>query len=448
METTVDILVIGGGPAGTISATTARLNYPEKKILLMREKERGLIPCAIPYMLASLRDPEQNCTSYAAVESKGIRTVVDKAVKIDREHKTVLTEKGDIYHYEKLILALGSKPMLPPIPGIEKKGIWPIKKDVDYLEDLVAHVKSSKNVLVLGGGFIGVEIADELSRLEGLKVSLVELLPRLLANSFDPEFSQMAEEKLRSNGVSIFLGTKVEEFLGDESVSRTRLSSGEELETDCVVLGIGAVPNTKLAVDAGLDLGKGRGIWVDEYMRTVDPDIFAVGDCAGKRDFFTRKDAPVMLASIATAEARIAGANLYRLKVLREVKGTIGIYSTYVGGLVLGSAGITENTATREGFEVSVGTAEVVDRHPATMPGATKSFVKLVFSKESEALLGGQVAGGISCGELINSIGIAIQKRISLTELETLQMATQPCLTAPPTTYPLVLAAQAAARKD
>jgi len=448
MERKVDVVVVGGGPAGTISASTARIYYPEKKIVLITENERGLIPCAIPYMLSSLREPSQNFTSYEPLKSKGIETVVDRVVEIDRKSKVVLTEKGDKYGYEKVILALGSKPIIPPIPGIEKKGVWPIKKNCQYLEQMVSDVRKSKSVLVVGGGFIGVEIADELSNIKGMKVSLVELLPRLLANSFDPEFSEMAQEKLQSSGVRLILNTKVEEFLGNGHVEKVRLSSGETVQADCVILGIGASPNTELALKAGLDLGKGKGIWVDEYMRTTDPDVFAVGDCAGKRDFFTRKDAPVMLASIATAEARIAGANLYKLKVLREVKGTIGIYSTYVGGLVLGSAGITETTATREGFEVRVGTAQVVDRHPATMPGASKNFVKLVFSRESEALLGGQVAGGISCGELINTIGIAIQKRISLTELETLQMATQPCLTAPPTMYPLVLAAQAAAQKD
>jgi len=124
------------------------------------------------------------------------------------------------------------------------------------------------------------------------------------------------------------------------------------VEVDSVILGVGAVSNTQLAVKAGIELGRGKGIWVDEYMRTIDQDIFAVGDCAGKRDFYTRKDTPVMLASTATAEARIAGANLYELKVVRENKGTIAIYSTYIDGLVLGSAGLTEQSARKEGFEI------------------------------------------------------------------------------------------------
>jgi NADH oxidase (H2O2-forming) len=182
-------------------------------------------------------------------------------------------------------------------------------------------------------------------------------------------------------------------------------------------------------------------------MRTCDPDIFAVGDCVGKRDFYTRRDTAVMLASTATAEARVAGASLYQLKVVRENKGTIAIYSTYVDGLVLGSAGLTETSAKKEGFEIIVGNAEGVDKHPKSMPGANKAKVRLIFSKASGILMGGQVSGGISAGEVINIIGMAIQQRVSVTELETLQMATHPYLTSAPTVYPVVSAAQDALGK-
>ena len=206
------------------------------------------------------------------------------------------------------------------------------------------------------------------------------------------------------------------------------------------------MPNSKLASEAGLDLARGKGVWVDEYMRTRDPDIFAVGDGALKRDFYTHKETSVMLASTATAEARIAGANLYQLKVVRENKGTIAIYSTYIDGKVLGSAGLTESTARQEGFEIVTGMTATTDKHPATLPGASHIQVKLIFSMTSGIILGGQVAGGVSCGEIINLIGVAIQKRMSLAELETMQMATHPYLTAAPTVYPIVLAAQDASK--
>ena len=447
MEEKVDILVIGGGPAGIVSAVTARKYYPAKKISLMKDVEKGVIPCGIPYMFASLKSPDENKLGNTPLEKNNIDVIVDEAIKIERKEKVVVTETSKRYSYEKLIIATGSSPIVPPIPGISKKGIYPIYKDMSYLKKTIEEIKKTKNILIIGGGFIGVEFADEISKIENLNVYLVEILPNLLANSFDMEFSAIAEETLKSKGANILTGIGVEQVLGSEKVERVLLSDGSEIPVDSIVLGVGGIPNTKLATDAGLDLGKGKGIWVDEYMRTIDPDIFAAGDCAGKRDFYTRKDAPVMLASTATAEARIAGANLYRLKVVRENKGTIAIYSTYIDGMVLGSAGLTENIARNEGFEIVTGTADGVDKHPSTLPGVSKIKVKLIFSKYSGIILGGQVAGGMSCGEIINLIGVAIQKRVSFAELETLQMATHPYLTSAPTVYPIVLAAQDASRK-
>lgn len=442
-----DILVVGAGPAGMVSAVTARRYYPDKKISVIKNIANGCIPCGIPYMFSSLKNPQDNILGTDSLIKNNIEVAVDNAVKISRDKKSVATEKTDEYFYEKLILAAGSLPVVPKIAGIGKKGVYPIYKDMDYLKTCVEEIKNAKNVLIIGGGFIGIEFADEISKIQGINVYLVEALPRLLANSFDQDFSLLVEERLKNKGVKIFLNTKVTEVTGKTKVEEVRFENGEALKVDSIILGIGSVPNTNLAIDAGLDLGKGKGIWVDEYMRTSDFDIFAVGDCAGKRDFYTRRDTTVMLASTAAAEARVAGANLYELKVVRENKGTIAIYSTYVDGLVLGSAGLTETSAKKEGFEIIVGNAEGADKHPKSLPGVNKIKMKLIFARQSGILMGGQVSGGISAGEMINIIGMAIQKRVSITELETLQMATHPYLTSAPTMYPIVLAAQDALGK-
>ncbi|HAX61952.1 MAG TPA: pyridine nucleotide-disulfide oxidoreductase [Elusimicrobia bacterium] len=448
MKKKVDILVVGAGPAGMVCAITARRYYPDKDILVIKNVANGCIPCGIPYMFSSLKNPKDNVLGTDALEKSDIKVVVDEAIKIDRQSKIVETKNGDGYVYEKLVLAAGSSPIIPNIPGIDKKGVYPIFKDMDYLNKCVEEIKKSKNVLIIGGGFIGVEFADEISKIAGLNVYLAETLPHLLANSFDEEFSLLVEKRIENRGAKVFLNTKVAEILGGNKVDGVRFENGESLKIDSVILGIGAVPNTKLATAAGLDLRRSKGIWVDEYMRTVDLDIFAVGDCAGKRDFYTRRTTAVMLASTATAEARVAGANLYQLKVVRENKGTIAIYSTYVDGLVLGSAGLTETSAKKEGFEIIVGNTEGMDKHPKALPGANRIKVKLIFSKASGILMGGQVSGGISAGEIINIIGMAIQQRVSITELETLQMATHPYLTSAPTMYPVVLAAQDAMGKS
>jgi len=298
MQIKTDVLVVGGGPAGIVGAVTAKKYYPDKKITVMKKTKEGVIPCGIPYMFSSLKDPDENRLGTAPLEKNNIETVVDKAVKINRGSKAIETASGDLFKYEKLIMAHGSSPIIPPIPGIDKKGVYPIHKDMQYLKDAIKQIKKAKNVLIIGGGFIGIEFADEISKIKGINVHLVEMLPHLLANSFDREFSDIAKSKLDAENVRITTGTSVKELLGDERVQKARLSDKREIPVDAVILGVGATPNTALSADAELDLGKGKGIWVDEYMRTIDPDIFAIGDCAGKRDFYTRKDAPVMLASI------------------------------------------------------------------------------------------------------------------------------------------------------
>ncbi|RLD04366.1 MAG: pyridine nucleotide-disulfide oxidoreductase [Chloroflexi bacterium] len=393
-------------------------------------------------MLTTLLKPEDNAFGNSPLEKNKIDIKVDEVIEINREEKEIKTKNNEILKYEKLVLATGSNPIVPPIEGIDKKGIYNIQKEMNHLKNLKKDSEKAKNIVIVGGGFIGVEFADELSKLKDTKISIVEMRPEVLANSFDPEFSKLAKQKLMDEGVELITGEKVLKFNGNERVESVYLSNNKQIPAELVILGIGASPNSDLAKRAGLEIGKGNGIVVDEYLRTSDPDIFAIGDCAEKKDFFTRKRINIMLASTATAEARIAGANLFKINVLRDNKGTIATYSTQVGDLVLGSAGMTENTATKEGFEIIVGNAECVDKHPGAMPSAKKLKVKLIFSKESHILLGGQVAGGNSAGEIINIIGLGLQKRILLTELETLQMATHPKLTPSPTKYPLVTAAQ------
>ena len=168
MEKKVDILVIGGGPAGIVSALTSHKYYPDKQILVIKSVDKGAIPCGIPYMLASLKNPGENALGNAPVEKNDIEVIVDEAVKVDRNKKIVSTKNGDKYFYEKLILAIGSKPIMPPIPGIDKEGIYPIHKGMEYLKAMVEKVKIAKDVLVLGGGFIGVEFADELLKIKNI----------------------------------------------------------------------------------------------------------------------------------------------------------------------------------------------------------------------------------------------------------------------------------------
>ncbi len=437
-----DVIVIGGGPAGVISAVTAKKCDKVSTVLLLRTVETSLIPCGIPYIFSSLDSVEKDIMGDKSLIANGIKIEIDRVTDIYPDKKTIKTEKGNEYGYEKLVLATGSAPVKIPIEGIDLPGIYLIKKDLNYLKEVREKVLEAKNVVIIGGGFIGVEFSDDIANLQGKSITIVEMLPHVINQAFDDEFAIMAEEELKKKGVNILTGTRVVKFDGSGKVEKVVLDGGKEIPADVVIVSIGAKPNVELAEKAGLDISKSGGIWVDEYMRTSNKDIFAVGDCAEKRDFYTRKRVPVMLASTATAEARIAGVNLFKIQLIRQNRGTIAIFSTKVGDLALGAAGLTEKRAMEEGYEVVVGEAEAVNRHPGHLPGAMTTKVKLIFSRRSGILLGGQVAGGPEVGELINIIGLAIQQGIPGCELFTLQVGTQPLLTAAPTIYPLIVAAQ------
>jgi len=231
-------------------------------------------------------------------------------------------------------------------------------------------------------------------------------------------------------------------------VTGVLLENGETRETDAVVLSIAYKPNTELARDAGLPISELGFIRVDEYMRTEDPAIFAVGDCAEKRDFVTRKPNAVMLASTACAEARTAGINLFKLSVVKTFSGTISIFATAIGDTGFGVAGLTETKAIEEGFDIVTGVFEGMDKHPGTLPGTHKQMVKLIVGKESNIILGGEVVGGLSVGELTNIIGFIIQNRMDINSILTAQIGTHPLLTASPAGYPLLKAAGVVAKKQ
>lgn len=440
-----DIVVIGGGPAGIISAVTASHNNPDKKIIVIRKTKDPVVPCGIPYMFTTLEKPEDDCMGNAPLENNGIDLKCGEVVEINREEKSVTTKDGTKITYDKLVIATGSKPLSLPIKGREKMGVYLIEKELEHLKNLKTDFEKAKDVVIVGGGFIGVEFADEFSKSDK-NISLIEACPRILFNSFDNEFSNLATERLVNKGVRIFTEVKAEEFLGNERVNAVKLNDGTELKVDLVVIGIGARPNSELAGKAGIKIGERGGILVDEYMRTNDLDIFAVGDCTEEKDFFTRKRTGVMLASTAVAEARVAGSSLYSLIVVKENKGTIANYSTMVGDMALASSGMIEKTAREEGFDVVVGNAECMDRHPGKLPGAKKMKVKLVFS-DCGVLLGGQIAGGESVGEMINIISLAIERAVTMNELVTMQIATHPKLTAAPTVYPIITATLDAIKK-
>lgn len=442
-----DVLIIGGGPAGVITALTARAVHDDKDVCLVKSIGAGVIPCAIPYMINSMGEAEQNRMGDAPLVDAGVQIVVDEAVAIDPEGHRVVLASGTEMTYDRLVLATGTRPSRPPIPGADLPGVWAIEKSLDQTSELRQQARAAGSVVILGGGFIGAEFADELAGGSDVGVHVVEMLPCLLQGAFDDEFCQDIQESLEKAGVAVHTGVKATSINGEGRVASVTLETGEEIPADIVVIGVGGLPNVDLARDAGLQITNGGSIWVDAYMRTSVPDVLAVGDCALKRDFFTRREVPVWLASTATAEARVAGTNLFGIRVLRRVQGTVAAFSTKIGETAYGSAGLTARACAAEGFRCTIGEATAPDRHPGTLEGARPMRVKLRFAEESGVLLGGQVSGGPSVAELVNLIALGIQTGVTVSELDMLQIATHPLLTSAPTVHPLINAAHQALTK-
>jgi pyruvate/2-oxoglutarate dehydrogenase complex dihydrolipoamide dehydrogenase (E3) component len=325
------------------------------------------------------------------------------------------------------------------------ENVFTIPKDKEYLDGVTARLSKHNNVVIIGGGFIGVEVGDEINKV-GKHVTIVEVLPHVLEAAFDEELAIQAEDLVKSRGVHVRTGDGVKEIIGDKKVAGVLLNSGEKLEADAVILAMGYRPNTVLAEKSGLNLNEMGFIRVNEYMRTENPDILAVGDCAEKKSFLTGTHRNIMLASTACAEARIAAMNLYKLSVVKTFRGTIAIYSTVIGDTAFGVAGVTESLAKERGFDIVTGSFEGVNKHPGTLPGTHKQIVKLIVAKESGVIIGGQVMGGQSTGELTNLIGLAIENRMTVNSILTAQIGTHPLLTGPPTAYPLTKAAEAIAK--
>ncbi len=441
-----DILIIGGGPAGVVAAVTARKNNPEKKIMLVREEEKEVIPCGIPYIFNRLNSVEKDLMSDKSLNKNNILLLFDRVTKFNPTKKKVFFKKNKELNYEKLILATGSKSSLIPIKGIDKKGVWYIKKDLEYLKKLRKQALKSKNIVIIGGGFIGVELAEELSRIKKLKISIVEKLEHCLITTFDKKFAVAIEEKLKEKGVKIYTNKNIDEIIGRNKAESVKLKD-KKIPADLIILSIGAKPNTILAKEAGIKIGKYNGIKVNKYLETNIKDVFAVGDCAETRCLLTKKYIPVMLASTACHEARIAAANLYKKENLIKNTGTLAVFSTSINGLSVGIAGLSERKLKDEKIDILIGESQAMNHHPESLPNTQNIKVKLIFSKTSRKLLGGQVIGPETIGETVNILALAIQKQTTIYDFDTLQIATHPLLTSAPTVYPLIIAAQSALSK-
>lgn len=441
-----DVLVIGGSAAGLVAGSVAKNFNPEKSVTVVRKDEKSMIPCGIPYIFGTVGTSNKNILPDNGLLDLGGVIKIDTVTGLDTAQKNVVTKSGEKITYDKLILATGSMPSIPDwLKGTGLKNVFTIPKDKVYLDQLQKELDGLKKVVIVGAGFIGVEVADEL-RKKGYEVTLVEKLPFILGMAFDKELAHVADKQLTAAGIMIKTSTGIQEILGKDRVTGVQLDNGESLEADAVILALGYRPNTELAQKAGIELNELGYIKTDLYKRTSAPDVFAVGDCSEKRDFLTGRLSKVMLASPACGEARIAALNLYDLSTVSTFRGTIGVYCTCVGDISFGAAGYSESAARAEGFDIITASISGMDTHPGCFEFSHQQTVKLIVSKTSGVVIGGEIIGGRSTGEFINVIGFAIQNKMTASDILIAQIGTHPMLTASPAGYPLIKAAEIAAK--
>ena len=443
-----DVLIIGSSAGGLVAAMTAKKMNPEKTVTVITANEKTLVPCGIPYVFGSVGSTDKNLIPVADNFAKmGIEFIVDEAIEILRDEKKVLLKKNKEISFDKLVLATGSLPHVPAwLKGNHFSNVYSVPKNKIYLDDMQKKIGDAKKLVIIGAGFIGVELSDEL-RKAGKEIVLLERLPNVLGLAFDPDISAQVEVILKANGVQLHTNVTVKEITGTDKADGVLLEDGTRIKADAVILAVGYKPNSDLAKKAHLEVNNAGFTRVDEYMRTSHPDIFAVGDCAEKRHFITGKSIPVMLASIACAEARLAGLNLFGITVVKTFSGTISIFGTAFGNTGFGVAGITEQEAKQIGIKYFTGEFEGVDRHPGCIADASKQYVKFIVAEDTGIILGGEVVGGLSTGEMINSIGMMIQNRMNVSSLITAQVGSHPLMTASPAALPLLKAAEMAVFK-
>ncbi len=446
-RTHTDVLIIGGGISGAAAAITGKSFYLTKRFMLIRKESRVIDPCSIPYVFGPLSDTTQIQVQDDSLKKMGVAIETNEVVSIDQNNRSCKTADGSEVRFDKLILALGSVANVPGwLEGRRIENVFTIPKDSRHVDDMVTALGNCSEIVIIGGGFVGFELAYELAD-AGKQVTIVEALPHLLGIAFDDEAGNRARTLLENRGIKVMCGIEATGIVGDSVATGVLLSNGESLKADAFILATGYRPQTSLAEQSGISTGETGAIPVDQYMRTRNPNILAAGDCAETRCFLTGRPNHIMLASTACAEARIAAINLFRLSAVMTFGGTVPIFCTAIGDTAFGSAGITEKVAKQMNFNIFTATYTGVDKHPKSLPGTHEQIVKLIVARDSGVILGGEVVGGISTGELTNLIGLAIQNRMTVNSILIEQVGTHSLLTAAPNAYPLIKVAEIIAQR-
>ncbi len=436
--TTRRLIIVGGVAGGASAAARARrLSEDANIIVFERGPHVSFANCGLPYFIGGeiatrdallLQTPE----SLKARFNLDVR-VRTEVVAIDRARRCVrardlATDREFEEPYDALVLATGAAPVRPPIPGLDRPGHFALRDvpDATAIDVWLKPLTTPAHAVVVGGGYIGLEMAEQLKR-RGLNVTLVEALPQVLA-ALDPEMAAWVEQELRANGVEVHLGDPVASFDAPAREETARasvavLKSGRRLPADLVILGLGVRPEAKLARDAGLQIGELGGIRVNDHLQTNDPAIYAVGDAIEVRDYVTGQWCLVPLAGPANRQGRIAADNIFGRH--SHYEGTLGTAILRVFGLTAGGTGANEKGLKRAGIAY-----QALYLHPAShagyYPGAQPIALKVLFAPETGRLLGAQAVGADGVDKRLDVFATALKAGMTVHDLAELELAYAP----------------------
>ena len=407
MGKTKRIVVIGGSAAGPKAAARARRMDEEAEIaIIQKDPDLSMASCGYPYYVGGFFDDRNMLLSTPTgvtrdprfyINAKGIIAKTEtEAIGIDRKARTVTvrdmrSDEVTAIEYDKLVIATGSIPRLPPVPGTELSGITTLQsmRDADYLRKVRDEGKIKKAVII-GGGLIGIETSEALE-LAGMEITVVELLPQLLT-FLDWEMAKLVENHVKSKNANVITRNGLAAFLGEDGrLTAVKLSNGTELPCELAVVAIGVRPNVKLAREAGLEIGQTGGITIDKHMRTSDPDIYAVGDCVEVTNLITGKKVLAPYGDLANLQGRVAGENAI-LGDHATFPGTIQTGICKVFDYTAGSTGLSERAARESGFNEIETAINASPDKPGFMEGKIL-VTKVVVDKPSGRILGAQCVG-------------------------------------------------------
>lgn len=438
-----NVLIIGGGPAGRVIVHELHAAGGDLSVTLVKDESINVNRCAVPYGIGPDKPLAKYLIPNELVTDFGAELIVDRVEAIDPAGSAVTLAGGEMINYDHLVLATGARPIIPPIPGAEAKNITPVRSrdDLLMLRDLA---QQHRRAVIVGGGYIGVEVAVVLRKL-GLDVTIIEMLPHVVQITTEDEFLTDIEADLTGHGVKLLTGVRVEEFLTrDGAVSGVRLSDRTAIDADFAVLSIGVAPNIELAAEAGIETTR-LGIVTDDHLRTSAPNIYATGDCAEKRSFITGRPTRGEFGTNAVFMSKVIAANILGREA--NFPGVLNANATATFDLSFGSAGLIETAATTQGVSIVTGFSEVLDRYPM-MDHAAPIRTKLIFEADTSRLIGGSVLRrGHATAANVDFISFAIQMGATIDDLLRYQYATHPELAAKPSDNNLVFAAKDAGKK-